>query len=77
MAMWDYDRVKALEDGRARIEGVDLNFLNLRCVREISSHDFCAYGLTLDFNRVEVRLRSEVRLTIDISLISLLYRKLS
>lgn len=31
LACWDYDRVKALEDGRVRVEGVDLNFINLRC----------------------------------------------
>jgi hypothetical protein len=31
-ACWDYDRVKALEDGRVKVEGVDLNFINLRYV---------------------------------------------
>ncbi|KAJ7902555.1 hypothetical protein B0H14DRAFT_2555095 [Mycena olivaceomarginata] len=30
LACWDYDRVKALEDGRVKPEGIDLNFLNLR-----------------------------------------------
>jgi 4,5-dihydroxyphthalate decarboxylase len=29
-ACWDYDRMKAIEDGRVRVEGLDLNFLNLR-----------------------------------------------
>lgn len=30
VACWDYDRVKALEDGRVRPEGIQLNFLNHR-----------------------------------------------
>ncbi|KIM85605.1 hypothetical protein PILCRDRAFT_816817 [Piloderma croceum F 1598] len=30
LACWDYDRAKALQDGRVQIEGVDLNFVNLR-----------------------------------------------
>ena len=30
LSIWDYDRVKALEDGRVRPEGIDLTFLNLR-----------------------------------------------
>ncbi|RHZ50514.1 uncharacterized protein CDV56_104808 [Aspergillus thermomutatus] len=29
-ACWDYDRMKAIEDGRVRAEGIELNFLNLR-----------------------------------------------
>ena len=29
-ACWDYDRMKALEDGRVRAEGIELNFLNYR-----------------------------------------------
>jgi 4,5-dihydroxyphthalate decarboxylase len=29
-ACWDYDRVKAIEDGRVRPEGIDLTFLNYR-----------------------------------------------
>lgn len=29
-ACWDYDRIKAIEDGRVRVEGIDLNFLNYR-----------------------------------------------
>ena len=29
-ACWDYDRVKAIEDGRVRAEGISLTFLNLR-----------------------------------------------
>lgn len=30
LACWDYDRVKALQDGRVRPEGIQLNFLNYR-----------------------------------------------
>jgi len=30
LACWDYDRVKALEDGRVKPEGIELDFLNLR-----------------------------------------------
>ncbi|KAF7297233.1 4,5-dihydroxyphthalate decarboxylase [Mycena indigotica] len=30
LACWDYDRVKAIEDGRVRPEGIELTFLNLR-----------------------------------------------
>ncbi|OQV01792.1 hypothetical protein CLAIMM_07084 [Cladophialophora immunda] len=29
-ACWDYDRVKAIEDGRVRPEGIELTFLNYR-----------------------------------------------
>lgn len=28
-ACWDYDRTRALQDGRVAIEGIDLNYLNL------------------------------------------------
>lgn len=30
LACWDYDRVRALQDGRVRPEGVHINFLNHR-----------------------------------------------
>lgn len=29
-ACWDYDRMKAIEDGRVRAEGVEITFLNYR-----------------------------------------------
>jgi 4,5-dihydroxyphthalate decarboxylase len=29
-ACWDYDRTKALEDGRVRLEGIELAYLNYR-----------------------------------------------
>jgi hypothetical protein len=29
-ACWDYDRMKAIEDGRVRPEGIELTFLNYR-----------------------------------------------
>jgi 4,5-dihydroxyphthalate decarboxylase len=29
-ACWDYDRMKAIEDGRVQAEGIDLTFLNYR-----------------------------------------------
>lgn len=29
-ACWDYDRTKAIEDGRVRVEGIDLTFINYR-----------------------------------------------
>lgn len=28
-ACWDYDRTRALQDGRISIDGIDLNYLNL------------------------------------------------
>ena len=28
-ACWDYDRVKALEDGRVKPEGIELNYLSM------------------------------------------------
>ena len=58
-ACWDYDRVKALQDGRVRPEGIDLNFLSLdieetffRALRN-QEFDVCelslsSYLLTLD-----------------------------
>src|SRR3990167_888616 len=30
LACWDYDRTRALQDGRVAVEGVDLNYLPLR-----------------------------------------------
>lgn len=30
LACWDYDRVKAIEDGRVKPEGIELTFLNYR-----------------------------------------------
>lgn len=30
LACWDYDRTKALEDGRVRPAGIELTFLNYR-----------------------------------------------
>ncbi|KAL5331038.1 hypothetical protein ACEPPN_000567 [Leptodophora sp. 'Broadleaf-Isolate-01'] len=29
-ACWDYDRTKDIEDGRVRVEGIDLTYLNFR-----------------------------------------------
>ena len=29
-ACWDYDRMRAIEDGRVRPEGIELTFLNYR-----------------------------------------------
>ena len=28
-ACWDYDRTRALMDGRVKVDGIDLNYLNL------------------------------------------------
>ena len=28
-ACWDYDRTRALMDGRVNVDGIDLNYLNL------------------------------------------------
>ena len=30
LACWDYDRMKAIEDGRVRAEGIELTFLSYR-----------------------------------------------
>ncbi|KAJ7142180.1 4,5-dihydroxyphthalate decarboxylase [Mycena filopes] len=59
LACWDYDRVKALEDGRVKPEGIDLNFLNLRVEEtffrqlryqefDISELSLSSYVLTLN-----------------------------
>ncbi|SFK83712.1 4,5-dihydroxyphthalate decarboxylase [Amycolatopsis sacchari] len=58
-ACWDYDRMHALQDGRVRPEGVDLNFLSLpveetfyRQLRyqefDVSEMSLSSYLLTLD-----------------------------
>jgi 4,5-dihydroxyphthalate decarboxylase len=58
-ACWDYDRTRALQDGRIRPEGVDLNFLPLPVeetfYRQLRHHEFdlselslSSYLLTLD-----------------------------
>jgi hypothetical protein len=50
-ACWDYDRVKALQDGTVRPEGIDLNFLSLRVeetfYRALRNHEFDACELSL------------------------------
>lgn len=50
-ACWDYDRVKALQDGRVRPEGIDLNFLSLRVeetfFRALHQHEFDVCELSL------------------------------
>jgi 4,5-dihydroxyphthalate decarboxylase len=59
LACWDYDRVRALQDGRVRPEGIDLNFLALpveeifsRQLRyqefDVSEMSLSSYLLTLD-----------------------------
>ena len=59
LACWDYDRVKALQDGRVVPEGIDLNFLPLRVeetfFRALRGQEFdvcelslSSYLLTLD-----------------------------
>ncbi|KAJ6514981.1 4,5-dihydroxyphthalate decarboxylase [Mycena vitilis] len=59
LACWDYDRVKALEDGRVKPEGIQLNFLNLRVEEtffrqlryqefDISELSLSSYVLTLN-----------------------------
>lgn len=58
-ACWDYDRMRALQDGRVRPEGIDLNFLSLpveetfyRQARyrefDVSEMSLSSYLLTLD-----------------------------
>ncbi|KAJ7504241.1 4,5-dihydroxyphthalate decarboxylase [Mycena galericulata] len=51
LACWDYDRVKALEDGRVKAEGIDLTFLNLRVeetfFRQLRFHEFDISELSL------------------------------
>ena len=51
-ACWDYDRMKAIEDGRVRPEGIDLTFLNYR-VEETSAHQ-CPKYLTLLIQSVQI-----------------------
>ncbi|KQV06439.1 hypothetical protein [Leifsonia sp. Root112D2] len=50
-ACWDYDRVRALQDGRVRPEGIDLNFLPLRVeetfFRALRGHEFDVCELSL------------------------------
>ncbi|KAF7363572.1 4,5-dihydroxyphthalate decarboxylase [Mycena sanguinolenta] len=59
LACWDYDRVKAIEDGRVRPEGIELTFLNLRVEEtffrqlrykefDISELSLSSYVLTLN-----------------------------
>lgn len=51
LACWDYDRVKALQDGRVRPEGIDVNFLPLRVeetfFRQLRSREFDVAELSL------------------------------
>jgi len=50
-ACWDYDRMKAIEDGRVRPEGIDLTFLNYRVeetfFRQLRFHEFDISELSL------------------------------
>lgn len=50
-ACWDYDRMRAIQDGRVRPEGIDLNFLPLRVeetfYRQLRHQEFDAAELSL------------------------------
>ncbi|KAJ7632759.1 4,5-dihydroxyphthalate decarboxylase [Roridomyces roridus] len=59
LACWDYDRVKAIEDGRVKPEGIDLTFLNFRVEEtffrqlrfqefDVSEMSLSSYVLTLN-----------------------------
>ena len=59
LACWDYDRVKAIQDGRVRPEGIELNFMSMRVeeifFRQLRHQDFdvcemsfSSYVLTLN-----------------------------
>jgi len=59
LACWDYDRVKAIEDGRVKPEGIELTFLNLRVEEtffrqlryqefDVSEMSLSSYVLTLN-----------------------------
>ncbi|KAJ7222275.1 4,5-dihydroxyphthalate decarboxylase [Mycena pura] len=59
LACWDYDRAKAIEDGRVRPEGIELVFLNLRVEEtffrqlryqefDVSEMSLSSYVLTLN-----------------------------
>jgi 4,5-dihydroxyphthalate decarboxylase len=51
LACWDYDRVHALQDGRVRPEGIELDFLPLRVeetfFRALRGHEFDVCELSL------------------------------
>ncbi|KAJ7905661.1 4,5-dihydroxyphthalate decarboxylase [Mycena olivaceomarginata] len=47
LACWDYDRVKAIEDGRVRPEGIELTFLNLRFFRQLRYQEFDVSEMSL------------------------------
>lgn len=50
-ACWDYDRMRALQDGRVRPEGIDLNFLSLPVeetfYRQLRHHEFDVSEMSL------------------------------
>ncbi|KAJ6497004.1 4,5-dihydroxyphthalate decarboxylase [Mycena vitilis] len=59
LACWDYDRAKAIEDGRVKPEGIELTFLNLRVEEtffrqlryqefDVSEMSLSSYVLTLN-----------------------------
>ncbi|KAJ7109521.1 4,5-dihydroxyphthalate decarboxylase [Mycena epipterygia] len=47
LACWDYDRVKAIEDGRVKAEGIDLTFLNLSFFRQLRYQEFDVSEMSL------------------------------
>ncbi|KAJ7057944.1 4,5-dihydroxyphthalate decarboxylase [Mycena amicta] len=59
IACWDYDRVKAIEDGRVRPEGIELTFLNLR-VEETFVFTFFRQLRYQEFDVSEMSLSSYV-----------------
>lgn len=51
LACWDYDRTRAIQDGRVRAEGIDLNFISLRVEetfwRMLRHHEFDVAEMSL------------------------------
>ena len=54
-ACWDYDRTRALADGTVRVEGVDLNYLNLPV-----EETFYRMARFQEFDVAEEQARAEV-----------------
>lgn len=46
-ACWDYDRMKAIEDGRVRPEGIELTFLNYRVEETLAQPGSSLLRITL------------------------------
>jgi hypothetical protein len=57
LACWDYDRTRALFEGRVKVEGVDLELWSTHKNRALMGESFWPYGIEANRKTLEACLR--------------------